>query len=212
MAADVAADRRPARPTAGPLVTALGPSRAPRSAARSALAAIFAAEVSTADAVLYMLAGSITNDLYKRFLHPSLSDRGLLWGSRLVSLASGVAGVFLALRLESIISALTIFYSLMSVSLAAPLVLGLLTSRASTAGAVLSAVLGVLLTLFCTFYSGAATVNLGFGVLDTATHLVDVGFARLNATTCGILLSFVAMGAATLLMPARRSSGECDLL
>lgn len=183
----------------------------PFSIATLSLAAIFAAEVSTADAVLYMLAGSITNDLYKRFLHPSLSDRGLLWGSRLVSLASGVAGVFLALRLESIISALTIFYSLMSVSLAAPLVLGLLTSRASTAGAVLSAVLGVLLTLFCTFYSGAATVNLGFGVLDTATHLVDVGFARLNATTCGILLSFVAMGAATLLMPARRSVGERGL-
>ncbi|MBR1671438.1 MAG: sodium:solute symporter family protein [Fretibacterium sp.] len=168
-----------------------------------ALAAIFAAEVSTADTVLYMLAGSLANDLYKRFLHPSLSDRGLLWGSRLASLVSGVLGVFLALRLESIISALTIFYSLMSVSLAAPLTFGLFTRRASNAGAVLSALLGIALTLFCTFYTGAPSVNLGVGVLDTAAHVVDFGFARLNATTCGILFSFVVMGLSWVFLPSQ---------
>lgn len=170
-----------------------------------ALAAIFAAEVSTADTVLYMLAGSLTNDLYKRFLHPSLSDRGLLWGSRLASLLCGVLGVLLALRLESIISALTIFYSLMSVSLAAPLVFGLYTRRATQAGALLSSLLGITLTLFCTFYRGAPTVNLGVGTLDTATHLVDLGFARLNASTCGILLAFAVMAVTTALTPPRSS-------
>ncbi|MBQ9563997.1 MAG: sodium:solute symporter family protein, partial [Synergistaceae bacterium] len=159
-----------------------------------ALAAIFAAEVSTADTVLYMLAGSLANDLYRRFLRPGLSDAGLLWASRLASLFSGVLGVWLALRLESILSALTIFYSLMSVSLAAPLVFGLFTRRASSAGAVLSAALGVALTLFCTFYEGSPSVDLWLGTLDTATHLVDFGFAKLNATTCGILFSFVVMG------------------
>ena len=177
----------------------------PFSIATLALAAIFAAEVSTADTVLYMLAGSITNDLFKRFLHPTLSDRGLLRGSRLVSLAAGIAGVFLALELNSIISALSIFYSLMSVSLAAPLVFGLFTRRASNAGAILSAALGIALTLLCTFYTGAPFLNLGFGVLDTATHLVDFGFAKLNATTCGILLSFVVMLISLAVMPASES-------
>ena len=166
-----------------------------------ALAAIFAAEVSTADTVLYMLAGSITNDLYKRFLHPSLSDRGLLWGSRLTSVVCGVLGVLLALRLESIISALTIFYSLMSVSLAAPLVFGLFTRRASHAGAILSALLGVALTLFCAFYDKDPAVDLWIGVLDTGTHLVDFGFAKLNAATCGILFSFAVMALSWALLP-----------
>lgn len=166
----------------------------PFGAASLALAAIFAAEVSTADTVLYMLAGSLTNDLYKRFVNPNISDKNLLTGSRLVSIISGIAGVILALRLESIISALTIFYSLMSVSLAAPLIFGLFTKRASNSGAILAAVLGVILTLFITFYeSESGSLNLLVGTLDTVNHVVDFGFARLNASTCGIIFSFVVM-------------------
>ncbi|MBR1603425.1 MAG: sodium:solute symporter family protein [Synergistaceae bacterium] len=169
-----------------------------------ALAAIFAAEVSTADTVLYMLAGSLTNDLYKRFINPNISDKKLLLSSRLTSLICGVLGVLLALELESIISALTIFYSLMSVSLAAPLIFGLFTKRASNTGALLSAGLGIALTLFCTFYNATPSVNLGIGVLDTATHLVDFGFAKFNASTCGILFSFIIMALATLFIPDKK--------
>ena len=176
----------------------------PFSAASLALAAIFAAEVSTADTVLYMLAGSLTNDLYKRFVNPGISDKNLLTGSRLVSVICGLAGVILALRLESIISALTIFYSLMSVSLAAPLVFGLFTKRASNSGAVLSATLGIILTLFITFYeTESGSVNLFIGTLDTVNHVADFGFARLNASTCGIIFSFVIMLLSIIFLPKR---------
>ena len=144
-----------------------------------ALAAIFAAEVSTADTVLYMLAGSLTNDIYKRFFNPKISDTKLLTLSRITSVICGIIGVILALRLESIISALTIFYSLMSVSLSAPLIFGLFTKKASNFGAILSATGGIILTLFITF-SGLS----GY---------VDFGFIRLNASTCGIIFSFVLM-------------------
>ncbi|MBQ7196271.1 MAG: sodium:solute symporter family protein [Synergistaceae bacterium] len=149
-------------------------------AASLALAAIFAAEVSTADTVLYMLAGSLTNDLYKRFFNPKISDSNLLKLSRVTTVICGILGVVLALRLESIISALTIFYSLMSVSLSAPLVFGLFSKRASNAGAIFSAVAGVALTLFITFYKA---------------NVVDFGFIKLNASTCGIIFSFIVMGA-----------------
>ena len=148
-------------------------------AASLALAGIFAAEVSTADTVLYMLAGSITNDIYKRFMNPGISDTNLLRLSRIVTIICGVVGVILALRLESIISALTIFYSLMSVSLSAPLLFGLFTSRANNAGAVMSAVLGAGLTVYMTFG--------GFG------GFIEVFGVRLNASTCGIILSFAVM-------------------
>ena len=147
-------------------------------AASMALAAIFAAEVSTADTVLYMLAGSIANDIYKRFFAPKISDRNLLKLSRFVTVICGILGIILALRLESIISALTIFYSLMSVSLSAPLVFGLFSKRASNTGAILSAAAGIALTLFITFYKNS---------------VIDFGFIKLNASTCGIIFSFIVM-------------------
>jgi SSS family solute:Na+ symporter len=175
----------------------------PFGVATLALAAIFAAEVSTADAVLYMLATSVSNDLYKGILNPSVSDSGLLKFSRAVTLISGVLGIIFALYLDSIISALTIFYSLMSVSLAAPLVFGLFSRRASNAGAMISSVCGVALTLFCTFYKGAPTVSLIIGTLDTAAHVVDFGFTKLNATTCGILFTFVIMAVSLYALPSK---------
>ena len=153
-------------------------------AASLALAGIFAAEVSTADTVLYMLAGSLTNDIYKRFINPKVGDEKLLRLSRIVTVICGVAGVILALRLESIISALTIFYSLMSVSLSAPLIFGLFTERANNSGAVMSAVSGVALTVYMTFG--------GFG------GFIDVMGVRLNASTCGIILSFAVMAVSLL--------------
>lgn len=154
-------------------------------AACIALGAVFAAEVSTADTVLYMLAGSLVNDLYRRFIKPDISDKALLWSSRATSLVCGIVGVILALRLESIISALTIFYSLMSVSLAAPLIFGLFTERASNAGAVVSALCGIALTLFMTYQGLTA----------------DLGFVKLNASTCGIILSFVIMSISLFVFP-----------
>lgn len=169
-----------------------------------ALAAIFAAEVSTADAVLYMLATSVSNDLYKTFINPLTTDETLLKISRGVTLASGAIGIIFALYLNSIISALTIFYSLMSVSLTAPLIFGLFTQRASNSGAIISSICGVALTLFCTFYKSTATVNLGIGQLDTATKLVDFSFTKLNAATCGILFAFAIMALSLLILPSKK--------
>ena len=62
---------------------------------------------------------------------------------------------------------------------------------------------GIALTLFCIFYQGAETVNLWVGVLDTRTHLVDFGLAKLNAATCGILFTFVLMAVSLLILPTR---------
>lgn len=168
-----------------------------------ALAAIFAAEVSTADAVLYMLATSVSNDLYRRFLNPGIGDSSLLKLSRIITLISGVLGVLFALYLDSIISALVIFYSLMSVSLAAPLLFGLFTRRASNAGAMAASLCGVLVTLFITFYTSAKTLNiLGIAALDTKTKLVDFGFTKLNATTCGIIVAFIVMTFVLFISPS----------
>ncbi|WP_196604204.1 sodium:solute symporter family protein [Pectinatus haikarae] len=127
-----------------------------------ALAAIFSAEISAADAVLYMITGSFSKDLYKSFINPSATDKKLLQMSRLAAAAAGLIGIFLAGILPNVISALSIFYSLMSVSLTAPLLFGLFCKKASTAAAFFSAGSGVLMTIVLQFYNSGK----GFGIFN----------------------------------------------
>jgi len=89
------------------------------------LAAIFSAEVSSADAALFMLSTSLSRDLYRRFLRPQASDASVLRAARLAAIAGGALGVAIALVFETVIDTLTIFYSILSVSLFVPVVAGL---------------------------------------------------------------------------------------
>jgi len=150
-----------------------------------ALAAIFAAEISTADTVLFMLNGSFTNDIYKTFINPNLTDKGMLTMSRVVTLVSGVLGVIIALFLPNIITALTIFYTLMSVSLTAPLLFGMYSTRPTAAAASVSAISGVALTLILTY---------GFKIKL---------FGILNAQSSGIVLTLIIMVIMIYAFPAK---------
>lgn len=125
-----------------------------------ALAAIFAAEVSTADAVLFMLTTSFTKDIYVRFLNPKIEDRQMLLVSRTASLVFGLLGIGMALYLPSIIAALTIFYSLMTVSITAPLILGLYSERGKTSHAFVSAISGIAITLLLNYLTGGKGVGI----------------------------------------------------
>ena len=94
-----------------------------------ALAALFAAEISTADAVLFMLSTSLSRDLYQALVRPGADDRALLRVGRASALAGGVLAVVLALLLPSVASALVLFYSVMTASLFVPLMAGLFSKR-----------------------------------------------------------------------------------
>jgi SSS family solute:Na+ symporter len=94
-----------------------------------ALAALFAAEISTADAVLFMLSTSLSQDLYKSFLNPAADDRRLLRVSRWTSVAAGTLGVGLAMLLPTVVDALKAFYGILTATLFVPLLAGLLSSR-----------------------------------------------------------------------------------
>ena len=94
------------------------------------LAAVFSAEVSSADAGLFMLSTSLSKDLYKGFLRPEAPDRDVLRVARAAAIVGGTLAVLLALWLESVIASLTIFYSILSVSLFVPVAAGLHTRRA----------------------------------------------------------------------------------
>jgi SSS family solute:Na+ symporter len=129
-----------------------------------ALAAVFSAEVSAADAVLFMLSTSLSQDLYKRFIRPAATDTAVLRMARWATVVSGVIGVVLALVSEDLVRTLTVFYALLGVSLFVPIVGGLYVPRTSNAAALASIVAGV--TAMSTVH--IATGGSGWGVLTPA--------------------------------------------
>ena len=107
------------------------------------LAAIFSAEVSSADAILFMLATSLSRDLYRRFVRPEASDAQVLRVARLAAVVGGTLGTVVAMFSDSIVDALRIFYTLLSVSLFVPVIVGLYVRRVRTPEAIASIGTGV---------------------------------------------------------------------
>jgi SSS family solute:Na+ symporter len=127
------------------------------------LAAVFSAEVSTCDAILFMLSTSLSKDLYKRFVKPAATDRQILSVARGAAAAGGVLGVLLAIWLPpSVIGALSIFYSLLAVSLFVPVIGGLFARRARSRDAFAAIAAGVITRLALQVW----TDGRGVGVLD----------------------------------------------
>jgi SSS family solute:Na+ symporter len=93
------------------------------------LAAVFSAELSTADAILFMLATSLSKDLYKRFVAPGASDAQMLRVARGAAVSGGVLGVLLAIVIPTVIDSLTLFYSVLGVTLFVPVAAGLHSRR-----------------------------------------------------------------------------------
>jgi SSS family solute:Na+ symporter len=150
-----------------------------------ALASIFSAELSATDAILFMLSTSLVVDLYKTFLNPTVSERKLLFASRMAAIGAGCAGVVLAGLLPSIIAAVTVFYGLLAVSLFVPVLFGLYWKKV-TANAVLASIgCAIATTLLVSRYSGGN------------------GWWLLSPQATGIVAAFLVAGALTLFLPTR---------
>jgi SSS family solute:Na+ symporter len=107
------------------------------------LAAIFAAELSAADAVLFMLTTSLSKDLYKAHLNPNADDAQLLRVARGTAMVCGLLGVGLAIGLETVYAALTIFYTLLTAALVLPVIVGLYAKRVTARAALASMIVSV---------------------------------------------------------------------
>lgn len=141
------------------------------------LAAVLSAEISSADAILFMLSTSLSKDLYKRFLRPDAGDRDVLRVARWAAVAAGGLGVGLAIVLPTVIGSLTIFYSLLSASLFVPVVAGLYLRRPGVPEA-------------------AAAIAAGVAVLVGARLAGTSEVSRiLDPTLLGIVASAVAVAA-----------------
>jgi solute:Na+ symporter, SSS family len=128
------------------------------------LAAVFSAEISASDATLFMLTTSLSQDLYKRFVNRDATDARVLAIARRTSVVAAALGIVLAIALGSVVDALTIFYSLLAVSLFVPVIGGLFVARTASRGALASIGTGVIVMLIVQF----ATDGTGWHMLTPA--------------------------------------------
>lgn len=119
------------------------------------LVAIFSTEVNTADAILFMLSTSLSQDVYRRFVNPEASDAAVLKVARGAAVAGGALGVLLAVVLSpSVIGFLGIFYAVLSVCLFVPVVGGLYVRRLGMPEALASIGMGMAVTATTHFATG----------------------------------------------------------
>src|SRR5215468_9039835 len=139
------------------------------------LGALFSAELSAADAVLFMLTTSLGKDLYKTFINTEADDKSLLRVSRLTAIGCGAIGAGLAVWFGSVIAALKIFYTLLSAALLLPLLFGLYSRRVTARAAIAATLVSVAVTF----------------ALEHRTH--GQGYRGLPSLIWGTLAGVVAM-------------------
>jgi solute:Na+ symporter, SSS family len=148
------------------------------------LAALFSAEVSASDAILFMLSTSLSKDLYLRFVNPSASDVQVLRVARYAAVAGGLAATALAIVSRTVVDALSVFYTLLAVSLFVPMMAGLYDRRASSLSALAAAAAGVALVFLVQLSTGAAGL---WGLTPAMVGLIGaaIAFAIVRATSTG---------------------------
>jgi SSS family solute:Na+ symporter len=147
------------------------------------LAAVFSAELSAADAALFMITTSLSQDLYKRFVAPAADERTVLFVARLTTIVAGAVGTALAIVSPNVIGVLSIFYTLLGVSLFVPILAGLYVRRSTTFGALVSIASGVGGMLFVQIATGGR----GYGAWTPA-------LIGLTAAIIGFCIVLVARG------------------
>jgi SSS family solute:Na+ symporter len=150
------------------------------------LAAVFSAEISAADAVLLMLTTSLSQDLYKRFLAPDAGDERVLRVAQTATLVSGSIGVAVATTEVNILTVVSIFYTLLTVSLVVPIIGGLFLPRLTTRDALTSILAGVSAML----------------IIHLSTH--GRGWGLVTPAPGGLVAAMLASGASHALVSNRR--------
>ena len=152
------------------------------------LAALFSAEVSTADAILFMLSTSLSQDLYRRAVNPGATDVQVLRVARGAAIVGGALGIAIALVAQTIIGALSVFYSVLGTCLFVPILGGLWVKRLD-GHAALAAIGGGAIALL--------SMRLAYG---------DAGFRGITPPMAGLALSVLIAGMA--LAPTGRRGRE----
>jgi len=141
-----------------------------------ALAAVLSAEISSADAILFMLATSLSQDLYRRFVRPDSTDRTVLRVARGAAVAGGGVALLLALVLPTVVDALKVFYSVLTVVLCVPVVAALHSRKVGRPEALTSIAAGLSVMVLVALVAGPAGIG-GWSPALVGLVASAVGFA-----------------------------------
>jgi SSS family transporter len=105
-----------------------------------AIAAMFAATMSTLSSDFNVCASVLTNDVYKRLFRVHASQKELVLVGRITTLLVGVAGLGVAVLLahgkgETLFDKMVTLFSIATAPVAVPMLLGLVSRRVSSSGA-----------------------------------------------------------------------------
>jgi SSS family solute:Na+ symporter len=148
------------------------------------LAAVFSAEVSASDAILFMLATSLSQDLYKRFINPVASDRQVVTVARAAAIFGAAAAVMVAMLSKSVVTALGFFYTLVGVGLFVPIVGGLYLRRPKALDGLAAIVGGIVIAAAMQLsndgnpVAGLTPAMWGLAAAAAAFAVVAVAFSR----------------------------------
>ncbi len=146
------------------------------------LGAVFSAELSAGDAVLFMLSTSLGKDLYKSLINPAASEDQIFHVTRRTSALAGVLGTVFAMILPSVVDALTAFYGMLTVVLMVPLLAGLYLKSPTAFAALVTMTVSVIVMLSAQFLTGGKGVAIfnpvARGILAGAAVMIAMIFAK----------------------------------
>ena len=111
------------------------------------LGGVFAKVISTANNYLFSPSTNLIHDVYGRFVAPRASDTKKLFMSRVIVVLLGAFAVLQATRLESILNAALYAYTVYGAAVTPAVMAVFFWRRATTAGAIVSIVLGTAVTI-----------------------------------------------------------------
>ena len=175
------------------------------------LAAMFSATMSSLNSEYNVMAGVITNDIYKRLLWPEASARHLLWAGRVFTVLIGLGITFGAMFVGGMggaFEANKLFTSILAIPLAVPLLFGLLLRRPTSLSLVLTVAVGATLALVLNFWRPIQEwiIGLSFVGSDSAlANLAAPSWEVATLTTIAVsVFTFCVTGRPSRTFPARR--------
>ena len=159
------------------------------------MAAMFAATMSALSSEYNVMASVLTNDVYRRLIHPDATDHRLVWVGRLMTLLIGTVALILPLALVATNSDKGLFdkmvklFGVAGTPIAVPMLAGLLWRRTTHAGALAGFSAGV--------------------VVGLVLFLCDVAFTPVALTTIAVtLIALIAVSLLTLPGPSEQLRRE----
>jgi cation/acetate symporter len=141
-----------------------------------------AAAMSTADGLLLAISNSLSHDMYYKIIDPSADTRKRLIVARVLLIAIGAAGAFVAsMKLTSILGAVAWAFDFAMSGLFFPIVLGIWWKRANRQGAIAGMFFGLVSGTAYLYYVGPKFMamepwlgidHLRFGIIGASVSLV----------------------------------------